>query len=247
VKTKKLAPQSKLFVTQDTQPHYVSKPSQQKIAYLARYTPLDGETYYYTLLLKHVAARHNGVSITGMLHVPGVAMSYTNLNICTQVGINGLLSANNVTHTYQEECLIRGIFTDDDSLAALVRSTGCQGSDKALGSATGEAHSGHAQLAKVVVWTSKMQHQAAGQMPLHTAVYIMVRAGVAGAEAVLTTCWVLTRLARRCRAAISLRRWQLARRCSSRLRRWTCTAMVRWCCCCRGCQHVMKNIAKIQW
>lgn len=94
-----------------------------------------------------------------------------------------------------------------------------------------------AQLAKVVVWTSQMQHQAAGQMPLHTAVYIMVRADVAGAEAVLTTCWVLTRLARRCRAAISLRRWQLARRCSSRLRRWTCTAMVRWCCCCRGCQQ----------
>jgi len=68
------------------------------------------------------------------------------------------------------------------------------GIDKVLGSATGEAHSGHAQLAKVVVWTSKMQHQAAGQMPLHTAVYIMVRAGVAGAEALLTTCWVLTRL-----------------------------------------------------
>jgi len=38
------------------------------------------------------------------------------------------------------------------------------GIDKALGSATGEAHSGHAQLAKVVVWTSKMQHQAAGQL-----------------------------------------------------------------------------------
>jgi len=128
VKTEKLAPQSKLCVTQDTQRHYVCKPSKQKIAYLARYTPLDGETYYYTLLLKHVAARHNGVSITGIVHAvmlnaPGVAMPYTNLNISTQVGINGLLSANNVTHTYQEECLIRGIFTDDDSLAALVRST----------------------------------------------------------------------------------------------------------------------------
>ena len=57
----------------------------------------------FTVMLRALAEvnRLFLVRLAVMLHVPGVAMSYTNLNICTQVGINGLLSANNVTHTYR--------------------------------------------------------------------------------------------------------------------------------------------------